>query len=186
MIFTMNFEKPSIREADQAEHVSEAVETLRHNLRRSGFDEAFQGEAAEHRKEKLDRIAEQLPAIGARLLQRFRALTEEEQLNPGTLTFYVVGGRVRATPIRENTDYDVVIAAEKKLTPFSLKHATITHEQRQKIARALIADIEPIFLALGLQEDYEQGIIEPKGFGEKTPEEIERGDGVLKIIENHS
>lgn len=40
-----------------------------------------------------------------------------------------------------------------------------------------------IFEALGLSADYEQGIIELKGFGERTAKEIEQESDVLKISE---
>lgn len=159
-----------------------AVATLLSNLEHSGFYPEFTGNEAQARKEKLERVARQMPTIAKKVLDVFAGLAHAEGLEPGKLAFYVVGGRVNATPIKESTDFDVVIAAEHPLNPFA-KQETITLRQRHQIASGLYAHIESIFADLQLQSDYERGIIEIKGFGEKTPEEVEEQAGILKITE---
>lgn len=160
------------------------IQLLLHNLEIGGYQEGFNENEAQQRKESLKRIAKQLPTIGEHLLKRFRELIRTESLEIGDIAFYSVGGRVRGTPITETTDFDVLISSEKKLTPFA-KEPTITLEQRHRIARALYEEIPHIFDELGLSADYEKGIVEFKGFGENTMEEIEKGECVLKIVENN-
>lgn len=158
------------------------VQLILDNLEHSGFEDGFNVGSAQKRKEMLERIAKQLPKIGDLLLKRFRELARAENLEITDIAFYVVGGRVRGTPIKDNTDFDVLISSEKKLTPFAEK-ATITFEQRHRIARALYEEAERIFTELGLGADYEKGILEFKGYGERNKEEIEREEDVLKIVE---
>lgn len=152
-------------------------------LHKSGFQEDFQGEVAIAHREKLERIAKKLPDIANRVLTTFRTLAKAEGLDPGIVTLYSVGGRVRGTPIKEGTDFDVVIAAERRLNPFA-KDSTMTIAQRHAIARSLYTKLPEIFASLGLEDDYEKGIIEIKGLGERTAAEVEREDAVLKICEN--
>lgn len=159
-----------------------AVATILRNLERSGLDPESTQEAASKRKEQLERVAHQLPAIGNRLLTLFSKLAKKEELDPGKLGFYVVGGRVRATPIKETTDFDIVISAERPLDPFA-KQETITLKQRQEIAFALYAAVPDVFNDLGIGDDYEKGLIEIKVFGDKTPTKVEGEDDVLKITE---
>lgn len=160
-----------------------SVDFLIDQLHKSGFQEDFHGEVAIARREKLERIAKKLPDIANRLLTTFRTLAKAEGLDPGVLTFYCVGGRVLGTPIKEGTDFDVVIAAEQRLNPFA-KDSTMTVAQRHAIARALYTEIPEIFASLGLGDEYEKGIIECKGFGERTAAEVEKSGAVLKICEN--
>lgn len=161
---------------------SNAVALLLEKLEQCGFQEDFQGEAGALRKEKLERIAKQLPEIADSVLRKFRDLTKAEGLNAGLITFFVVGGRVRGTPIKDNTDFDVVITAENRLSPF-VKEPTITLAQRHAIGRALYAEIENIFATRGLDADYEKGILEIKGFGERTAKEVQGEEDTLKITE---
>lgn len=136
------------------------------------------------RREKLERIAKKLPEIADLLLEKFRDLVRMEGLDAGVLTLFVVGGRVRGTPIKDNTDFDVVISAENRLRPPFMKEPTITLEQRRAIGYAVYAEIENIFTLLGLNEDYEKGILEIKGFGERTAAEVQGEEDILKIAEN--
>lgn len=161
------------------------VSILIEKLEKSDIQEDFRGEAGAERKEKLKRIARRLPEIAELLLGKFRNLAKNEGLNADTLTLFVVGGRVRGTPIKDNTDFDLVISAENKLTPFG-KEPTITFAQRHALGRALYAEIENIFTSLGLSQDYEKGILEIKGFGERAASEVQGEEDVLKIAENKS
>lgn len=159
------------------------VSLIIRNLETNGFYPEFFGEAAQAHKEKLERIAKRLPTIGRYVLETFRELAHEQGVNPGKLTLYVVGGRVRGTPIKDNTDFDLVIAAEHELTPFA-KTPTITLAQRHAMGRALYTRVEQLFSEMGMHEDYERGILEFKGFGERTSKTVENEHDVLKLVED--
>ncbi len=133
------FESSSTRE-----EANDLGASLAARLDESDLREDFRDVAGVEYKERLKRIAKHLPEIGALLLRRFRDLAQCEGLNPGVLTLFLVGGRVRQTPISDNTDFDIVISADNKLTPFG-KHATITFDQRHVFGRALYEEIERIF-----------------------------------------
>lgn len=152
-------------------------------LDESDLQEGFRNAAGVEYKERLKRIAKHLPEIGTLLLRRFRDLAQGEGLDPGVLTLFLVGGRVRQTPICDNTDFDIVISADSKLTPFG-KHATIAFDQRRILGQALYQEIERIFIRLELHKDYEKGILEIKGLGERTASEVQKEEAVLKIAED--
>lgn len=165
---------------DTSPTTEQAISTIIKNLERCGFDAEFQGVEAEKRKQQLIKIARRMPNIASTILQKFRQLTANEGLDTGRLTFFVVGGRVRGTPIKDSTDFDVVITADKRLHP---KYNEITWDQRHAIARALYEEIENIFRELGITELYEQGIIEIKGYGERTSEELKKENNTLEIVD---
>jgi len=178
----MSIENPTTHQQEFNDEKG-SVQLLLHNLETGGYQDGFSENDAQKRKDLLERIAKQLPTIGNLLLHKFRELIRAEQLDIGDIAFYSVGGRVRGTPIGENTDFDVLISSEKKLTPFA-KEPTITFEQRHRIARTLYEEVERIFNELGLGADYEKGILEFKGFGENNAEEVEKVECVLKIVES--
>lgn len=149
----------------------------------SDLQEDFRDAAGVEYKERLKRIAKHLPEIGTLLLRRLRDLVQCEGLDPGILTLFLVGGRVRKTPITDNTDFDIVISADNRLTPFG-KHPTIAFDQRHAFGRALYEEMERIFTGLGLHKDYEKGILEIKGLGERTALEVQKEEAVLKIAED--
>ena len=174
--WVMIFERVKVEQNTVTE---QAITTIVENLGKCGFDPEFQGEDAEKRKQQLVEIAHHLPDIAAQILRKFRELAAKENLEAGKLTFFVVGGRIRATPIRDNTDFDVVITADKRLHP---RYNEISWDQRHAIARALYPEIERIFKELGIEKLYEQGIVELKGFGERTSEELKKENSTLEIV----
>lgn len=165
---------------EQQATAEKAVAVLLKNLEEGGFDPEFQGTEAEKRRQQLIEIARHIPGIAINILHKFRQLTTSENLDAGKLAFFVVGGRVDATPIKDNTDFDVVITAEKRLHP---KYNNISWEQRHSIGRALYLEIERLFKELGIEQLYERGIFEIKGLGERTSEELENEERTLKIID---
>lgn len=172
------FESSSARE--EANNLGASLAVL---LDESDLQEDFRNAAGAEYKGRLKRIAKHLPEIGTLLLRRLRDLVQCEGLDPGILTLFLVGGRVRQTPISDNTDFDIVISADSKLTPFG-KHATIAFDQRRILGQALYEEIERIFIRLGLHKDYEKGILEIKGLGERTALEVQKEEAVLKIAED--
>lgn len=142
-----------------------AITILKSKLEQCGLDPDYPRDEMLARKEMLSKTAEHLSQIADRLLKKFRELTLEQGLDAGTITFFVVGGRVRATPIKDNTDFDIVLTAENRLNPRGDK-TTITYKQRHAIWDSLNKEIEPIFHELGLK--YEKGVIELKAMGEDT------------------
>lgn len=187
----MNIEQSMALTPEEQEKIARETDAVRvreilaQNLVRSGFQPDFGGEESEKRKEKLARIAEHFPALAEKILQRFQSLAEEAGLHPGKLTLFVVGGRIRAIPLSDNTDYDIVITAENPLNPFGRKDApvTVTFPQRHALARAVYESMEGIFNELGLGADYERGIIEIKGLGERTAEQVSHEESTLKVME---
>lgn len=174
-----NIDSNSGSSNEQPSTAEKAATTIIENLEKCGFDSEFQGAEAKKRKQQLIEIAQNLPTIALRILHKFRQLTTNESLDAGKISFFVVGGRVAATPIKDNSDFDVVITAEKRLHPSYDKH--ISWAQRHSIAKALYQEVESLFKELGIGHLYEKGIFEFKGFGERTSETLEKEQDTLKI-----
>ncbi|MDO8676475.1 MAG: hypothetical protein Q7K16_02385 [Candidatus Azambacteria bacterium] len=167
-------DKMKVDRADEKPSAIEiATNTIVANLETGGFYPEFQGPEAEKRKQRLIEIAEQLPTLAPAVLTKFRELLEQEKIDGGKLSFFIVGGRVNATPIKDNTDFDIVLASEKR----ALAGGKIWRK-RTGIWETLYQEIERL-----LGQLYEEGLIEIKGLGQRSAEDVEGEEGTLKIAE---
>ncbi len=179
----MSFEGiPVAKSGTEESPTQKAVNSLIEKIKQSPLNLEYDEVTMESRRERLVKIAEHILVFAPHILRKFRALTTEQGIDAGKIGFYIVGGRVLASPIKDNTDIDFVITSENSLVPYA-KDARITYPQRHAIARKLYAEIEQLFNEKNISDLYEKGILEIKGLGESTMEEIESQEGVLKIAE---
>lgn len=157
-------------------------EVMVQKLNKAELDPSYDSVEMAVRKEKLMKIAEKVPEIAEHILKSFQEMLQEKGIDGGKLPLYLVGGRVREAPIKDNTDFDFVISAENSLAPWT-KEPIISLKQRHEIGHKIYTEIEKVFENLGLTDVYEKGIFEIKGLGEKTSSKVEQGEDVMKICE---
>lgn len=63
-------------------------------------------------KRKFEQIYTQLPEIATHILMEYSELLHKWDLDPGRVDLYMVGGRVKGKPLKEDSDIDLIIGVE--------------------------------------------------------------------------
>lgn len=63
-------------------------------------------------KRKFEQIYTQLPEIATHILTEYNQLLHKWDLDPGRVNLYMVGGRVKGKPLKEDSDIDLIIGVE--------------------------------------------------------------------------
>lgn len=128
------------------------------------------------RRGKIKSVFERISQITNHMAESYKSICNENQLDPGTISIYVVGGRVRRKPLLHSSDVDIVITVENEsggLQPnYSLKNGDSQEliQKKTTARRQFVAALEKGFENLDLLEKDEKGeftgwILEPKGYG---------------------
>ncbi len=62
--------------------------------------------------EDFEKVYPRLLEFSDHLIQRYQEIANRYRLNPGEIRLYMVGGRVRGTPLKEDSDIDLIFAVE--------------------------------------------------------------------------
>lgn len=66
------------------------------------------------KRSEFEEIYEKLPIISQMLLAAYKEILTAYKLNPGEVRLYMVGGRVKGKPIKEDSDIDLIFCVANK------------------------------------------------------------------------
>lgn len=129
------------------------------------------------RREKMKSTLLKISEISRHMVNTYRTICERNGMDPGRISVYIVGGRVREKPLQHSSDIDVVFTTENAsegLQPnYSLKDNESPEVMQKKIAarKQFVDVLEKGFRDLDLLEKGADGeetgwFIEPKGYGD--------------------
>jgi hypothetical protein len=132
-------------------------------------------------REKLVYAYKQLPAFSEKAVNAYYHLCAQYNLDPGEIRLYMVGGRVRGTPLKEDSDIDLVFAVENYQQSIEHLHFDRFSDpgdaQQFKIDRML--EINTRVFAISHELGIAKGTMHILGYGDKFPQTDIRKDILL-------
>ena len=135
-----------------------------------------QAEVAAQRVRLREALAS-LPEIGREYANLLREFCDSLQLNPGRICVYLVGGRVQQKPLKETSDFDLVITIENSGQGLQATYSDpvdIASKKRgmYKEWKRRSFEIDRRFGLTDTHDGEEMSLVEPKSFGGQTENEF--------------
>lgn len=135
-------------------------------------------------KEKFETIYRKLPEAAAQITRIYHDTLTHHKLNPGQIRLYMVGGRIQGKPLREDSDIDLMIAAQyPNQTPEALmldrfEDPMDAMDFRIGLKQKILKDINEMCKSESFQIPNEFHVL---SFGAKIPEDKENTENSLLI-----
>ncbi|OGG62860.1 hypothetical protein A3C21_02320 [Candidatus Kaiserbacteria bacterium RIFCSPHIGHO2_02_FULL_59_21] len=147
-------------------------------------------EAVTKRREQLCTILPYLPDIAKGYADQLRQQCAAFQLDSGKIRAYLVGGRVRSTPLKERSDFDLYLTVENPGKGFQItRDDSVEVMERKRAAydnwRESHAASDRM-LGFGGARNLDPGLVEVAGFGLRSDQEfrdeVNQTRGLLAVL----